>query len=430
MTNQHLKKPIYSERYKWFALIMLTLVGTFSFFDRQLIVILAEPIKQDLDLSDTQMGLMTGMAFAIFYCVMGIPIARFADTSNRRNIVVASLAIWSFMTSITGYVQGFTQMLLARIGVGIGEAGGTPSSQAMISDYFPIEKRPIAFAIYASGIYFGLFLGFALGGYFAETLGWRKAFQLVGLPGILFAILVYFTVKEPPRGYSETTPISKNIQGLKSALLFLYSRKTFVYICAGASLHSFVGYAFAIWIASFFQRVHGMGIAEVGMALAISIGLGGAVGTFSGGYIVEKLAKKDRRWYMWISIVAIILTIPFSTFILVTNNGPLAAACYFIPNVLFSLNMGAVLTVTQAVVGVNMRALAGAVYYFIINLVGMGFGPLLIGSVSDHLIPTYGDQSLRFALLGVTVIYIFSIYFYYKASETLEAEMDNVVETG
>jgi len=386
---------LFSERYKWYVLLMLTLVGALNFFDRQLIVILQEPIKE----------------------------ARYADRNNRRNVVGISLAIWSFMTAITGMIGNFTQMLLVRIGVGIGEAGGTPSSQAMISDYFPKEKRATAFAIYATSTYIGLFLGFSMGGVLEATFGWRTAFMVLGVPGILFAIVFLLAVKEPPKGYADGVIKVKEQQDFKSAMKVLLSKKTYTYILMASALHSFVGYGFANWIPSFFIRVHGMEVIEVGFWLAVTVGIGGGIGAFSGGFIVDKLIKRDQRWYMWIGIVSIILTIPFSMYVLFTANTTGAAIGYFIPNVLFSLNMGALLTVTQGIVEVKMRALSSAVYYFVLNLVGLGLGPLMVGMLSDYLEPTYGNLSLRYTLFMVTIVYLFCMYFYWKAGEHLVADM-------
>lgn len=423
MPNANTDQPLFSKNYKWYVLAVLTLVGMLNFFDRQLIVILQEPIKAELGLSDTQLGLMTGLAFAIFYCLVGIPIARYADRNNRRNVVGISLAIWSFMTAITGFVHSFFQMLLVRIGVGVGEAGGTPASQAMISDYFPKEERAVAFSIYATSVYIGLFLGFSMGGILESNFGWRNAFIYLGFPGILVALYLFWTVKEPPKGYSETIKTTEKVLDFLPALQYLFARKTYVYILFASGLHSFVGYSFANWIPSFFIRVHGMSVLEVGIWLAISVGIGGFIGAFSGGFIVKKLIQRDIRWYMWIGIVAILLTIPFSMFTLFSSNKMASVICYFIPNVLFSLNMGALLTVTQSIVSVRMRAMSSAVYYLVLNLIGLGLGPLFVGALSDYLLPLYGDESLRWSLFIVSNIYLICMYFYWKASQHLEQDM-------
>lgn len=402
---------------------MLTIVGALNYFDRQLIVILQEPIKAELGLSDTQLGLMTGLAFAIFYCSVGIPIARYADRNNRKNVVGLSLAVWSFMTAITGFVSSFFQMLMVRIGVGVGEAGGSPASQAILSDYFKKEERPVAFAIFASSVYIGLFLGFSMGGVLEGSLGWRNAFIYLGFPGILVALILFWTVKEPPKGYSETTKVEEENLAFWPAMRYLFDRKTYIYILCGSGLHSFVGYSFANWIPSFFIRVHQMSIMEVGIWLAISVGIGGFIGAFAGGFIVSKLVKRDIRWYMWIGIVSIIFTIPFSLFTLFSSNSMASVMCYFIPNVLFSLNMGALLTVNQGIVSVRMRAMSSAVYYLVINFIGLGLGPLFVGALSDYLIPLYGDESLRWSLFIVSNIYLLCMYFYWKAGQHLEHDL-------
>jgi len=423
MPNANSGQPLFSKNYKWYVLFMLTIVGALNYFDRQLIVILQEPIKAELRLSDTQLGLMTGLAFAIFYCSVGIPIARYADRNNRKNVVGISLAVWSFMTAITGFVGSFFQMLMVRIGVGVGEAGGSPASQAILSDYFKKEERPVAFAIFASSVYIGLFLGFSMGGVLESTLGWRNAFIYLGFPGILVAIFLFWTVKEPPKGYSETTQVEEENLAFWPAMQYLFDRKTYVYILFGSGLHSFVGYSFANWIPSFFIRVHGMSIMEVGIWLAISVGVGGFIGAFAGGFIVSKLVKRDIRWYMWIGIVSILLTIPFSMFTLFSSNSMASVICYFIPNVLFSLNMGALLTVNQGIVSVRMRAMSSAVYYLVINFIGLGLGPLFVGALSDYLLPLYGDESLRWSLFIVSNVYLFCMYFYWKAGQHLEKDM-------
>ena len=417
------KEPLFSPNYKWFVLFMLTIVAALNYFDRQLIVILQEPIKEDLKLSDTQLGLMSGLAFALFYCLVGIPIARFADRNNRRNIVGISLAVWSFMTAITGYVANFFQMLLARVGVGIGEAGGAPSSQAIISDYFPKEKRATAFSIYATSVYIGLFLGFSMGGYLENEVGWRSAFLILGLPGILFALIFLVAVKEPPKGYADGGIKPTPQLSLRDTIGQLLSIPTYKYILLASALHSFVGYGFANWIPSFFIRVHEMEVLEVGFWLAVSVGIGGGIGAFTGGFIVENLVKKDKRWYLWIGIVSVIATLPFSYYVLFSGNGSAAIMVYFIPNVLFSLNMGAILTVTQGVVGVQMRAMSSAVYYFVLNLIGLGLGPLFVGVLSDWLLPQLGNESLRYSLFIVSLVYLLCVYFYWKSSQHLQEDM-------
>ena len=412
--------------YKWFVLFVLTLVNALNFFDRQLIVILQEPIKVDLNLSDTQLGLLTGLSFAIFYSIMGIPIARFADRGNRKKVISAAMAVWSIFTALTGYVQGFFQMLLVRIGVGVGETGSGPAALSIIADYFPLEKRGRAFAIYSMGLYVGLFLSFILAGYLVEAWGWRSTFIYLGLPGVAFAIILLLVVKEPSRGLSETKEFVQERKGLSETFQFLFTRKTFIYICIGNAMHSFVGYSFANWMPSFFIRVHKMPLSEVGLWLAISIGIGGAMGAFIGGIFTDRMVKLDRRWYMWLAIGSIFITLPFALFTLLSSNAIAAVICYFIPNFFYSFTMGAMLTVILGVVKVDMRALTGAIYFFVINLVGLGLGPLTVGMLSDYLQPQFDSESLRYSLLFISIFNFVAIYFYWKASHYLEEELDAV----
>lgn len=409
-----------SRNYKWFVLATLTIVSALNFFDRQLIVILQEPIKAELDLTDTQLGLVTGLAFAVFYSLLGIPIARFADKNSRRNVIGAALAVWSIMTSLTGYIQNFFQLILVRIGVGIGETGSYPSSYAIISDYFPINKRATAYAVLSTGVYIGLFASFLSGGYLENTWGWRNTFIYLGIPGVLLSIFLFLTIKEPKKNITQDVNDSK---GLLDALHFLSTRRTFFFLCLGSMLHSFVGYGFANWMPSFLIRVHGMTLIEAGFWLAIAVGIGGGLGAFCGGLLADKLAKNDKRWYLWLAIWAIVLSIPFSLFTLFSSNGMAAAICYFIPNFFFSFNSGGLITIIMGVVPAKMRSVTGAVYLFFLNLVGLGLGPLAVGALSDYFAATNQDTSLRYALFIVSNVYLLSTYLYWRAAKHVREEM-------
>ncbi|WP_372760728.1 spinster family MFS transporter, partial [Litorivivens sp.] len=278
-----------ADRRAWYALCVLTVVYAFNFIDRQLLAILQEAIKGDLGLSDSQLGLLTGFAFALFYVTAGIPIARWADRSNRRNIVALSLAVWSFMTAISGLVNNYVQLLLARVGVGIGEAGGSPPSHSMISDMFPPEQRAGALGFYSTGVSIGILFGFLLGGWLNEFFGWRVAFMVVGAPGLILALVVRFTVTEPRRGMSEAREMSDDSTSLRDVVALLWQRKTFRHMAFAASLYAFAGYATANWTASFMIRTHGMSTGELGSWLALIIGFGGAVGVLGGGVLADRL---------------------------------------------------------------------------------------------------------------------------------------------
>ena len=405
-----------SSRYRNFVLLMLTVVYVFNFIDRQLIVILQESIKKELQLSDTQLGLLSGFTFAVFYVTLGLPIARIADRTNRRNTVVISLALWSIMTSVSGMVRNFVQLLLARIGVGIGEAGGSPPAHAMISDYFPPEKRSTALSIYSAGIYFGILIGFLMGGYLNQQLGWRTAFFVVGLPGIAFSLLFYFTVKEPRKGATDVDAAAVIPQhSLGDVLKRLYANKTFVFLAMAAALNVFCIYGLTNWAPSFLARLHGMQSNQTGKLLGPILGIGGAIGSFAGGALTDRLGKTDKRWYLKIPAYAIIIAIPC-----------LAAALFFHPTFLAvlgiglcaslqSMYLGPSLAVAHGLVPASMRALTSAVFFLVINIIGLGFGPLVIGIISDALMPALGNESLRWAMSIMLLISIASVMLFLRA---------------
>ena len=265
-----MNNPYEEPRVRNYALGILTLVYTFNFIDRQLLSILQEDIKAELLLTDAQLGLLTGFAFAMFYVTAGVPIARLADRSNRRNIVAASVGLWSFMTAISGFVQNYVQLLLARIGVGIGEAGGSPPSHSIVSDIFPKEQRASALSFYSTGVNLGIMFGFLFGGWLNEFFGWRVAFLVIGVPGIILAGIVFATVPEPIRGLLENKKASDAQVPFSEVVAGLWQRKTFRHMAFACGLNAFAGYGTVNWAASFFIRSHGMTTGELGTWLALS----------------------------------------------------------------------------------------------------------------------------------------------------------------
>ena len=335
-----------TNRNKWVVLALLTLVYTFSFIDRQLLVILAEPVKADLGLSDTQLGLLTGLAFAALYVTLGLPIARLADKGNRKNVVSASLAIWSAMTVISGMVTSFTQMLLARIGVGIGEAGGSPPSHSIISDYFPPEKRATALSIYSVGIYIGIFLGFTIGGVLAQNYGWRVAFYAVGIPGILLAAAIYYFVKEPVKGRYDPQGVSSTVPTLSDVIKTLLGKKTFIFIALGSGFIAFGSYGAGNFLPSFLQRVHGVEVSKAGYLLGVAFGIGGGIGTFLGGFLADRLRLSDMRWYIWLPMAAAILAlIPFAVYVF-SPQLHIVVIMVFLVSALLGIYLGPAIAVT------------------------------------------------------------------------------------
>lgn len=386
--------------YRYFVLASLTLVYSFNFIDRQLLVILQESIKVEMGLSDAQLGLLSGFSFAIFYVTCGIPIARLADVWIRRDIVAIALAVWSGMTAVSGLCQNFVQLLLARIGVAVGEAGGSPPAHAMISDIFAANSRATALAIYSMGINFGVLFGFLLGGWLNEFYGWRLAFIVVGVPGVVLAILLRLFVAEPERGMSEARQHAADAPGLWQTLGMLWSRPAFRHLSVACGLHAFITYGAGNFLPSLFLRLHPIETGALGTWLALA-SVSGAAGTFLGGYLSDRLARHDPRWYVWLPGITTILTIPFTAFIYLTDMTMVALVVNFIPAIFFASYLAPCLAITHSLVGLRMRALASAILLFVLNLIGLGFGPLFIGWVSDLLQPAYGLASIRYAMVYV-----------------------------
>ena len=415
-----------TDNYKWYVLVLLTIMTTFAHLDRHLIVILQEAIKKDLSLSDTQLGLLTGAAFALSYTLMGIPVAQLADRYNRKKIISLALAFWSAVTAVTGFANSYLQIFLARVGVGLGETGSGPPAISMIADYFPTSERGKAYGIRGMGTAFGLLLGFSLGGLLEEQYGWRTAFWVVGTPGILFALLFYFTIREPIRGQldqrTEETGKEK-APGMLAVFKYMLSKKTIIFMVLGASIHLTVGLGMGNWMPSFLARIHGMGTAEIGVWLALLSGVGGAIGVFSGGYLADKLSVRDIRWYFWVPMIAFIISAPFSIAMLFSENKMPTLLLFAIPATLSSFFLGPCIAMMQDMVEIKMRATASATFSILMALIGGAMGPLLVGSLSDYFEPTYGQEAIRNALFWLMFLEILAIWFFYQASRTLKEDL-------
>lgn len=424
--NPALVNPYSTAGARNYALVLLTIVYSFNFIDRQLLAILQEPIKLELSLSDSQLGLLTGFAFALFYVIAGIPIARWADRSNRRNIISLSLGLWSLMTAVSGLTHNFIQLLAARVGVGVGEAGGSPPSHSIVSDIFPPEKRASAMSFYSTGVNIGILFGFLLGGWLNEFFGWRVAFIVVGAPGVLLALLVRFTLREPIRGLTENKQASDEQVPFLQVLHLLWSRLSFRHMVFAGSLNAFVIYATVNWLASFFIRSHGMTTGELGTWLAMSSGLFGAIGVFFGGFFADKLASRDKRWYVWLSAVMMLICVPLTIAVYSASNQYTALILAFVPGTLFNVYLGTTIATTHGLVGQRMRATSSAILFLVLNIIGLGLGPWSIGLLSDYLLPTLGTESLRYALLYIIpAVTFWSACHFYLASRTLREDLAN-----
>jgi predicted MFS family arabinose efflux permease len=414
---------VFSPAVRNYALGVLVVVYTFNFIDRQILSILLEPIKQDLGLSDSALGMLTGFAFALFYATLGIPIARFADRSNRRNLIAWALAIWSAMTAVSGLAQNFWHLLLARIGVGVGEAGCSPPAHSMLADYFPKENRATALGIYSLGIPFGILFGFIAGGWLNEFFGWRVAFFIVGVPGLLLAILVRFTLREPPRGMAEGRVADEEQPTIMETFHFLWSKRSFRHMAVGGGLTAFVGYGVITWVPSFLIRSYGMNTGDVGTYLGLILGIPGGIGIALGGYLADRYGARDTRWYLWIVSVALIASTPLFFGVYLSNTAFASLMFLILPILLGNFYQATTFSQTQGLVSLRMRSVAAAVLLFILNMIGLGAGPQAVGILSDVLQPSYGDESLRYALLMLSTVQIWAAYHYYQAGKSLKEDL-------
>jgi MFS family permease len=416
-------EPAISLGYTRYVLGILTIVYVFNFIDRQILAMLLEPIKQDLGVSDTLMGVLSGPAFALFYTFAGIPIARWADTGSRRSIIAIGLTLWSAMTAACGLAQNFVQLALARVGVGVGEAAGSPPAHSLISDYFPPERRGTALSIYSMGVYVGAMIAFLAGGYLREHFDWRMAFLVVGLPGIPLAILLRGTVREPPRGHSESGAADARTDSVWDVIRFLASRRSFVFLTIAASVQSLSGYGVLAWGPTFLGRVHHMGSVEIGISFGLIIGLGGIAGAFTGGAIADRLGARDPRWYLFVSAIVCLAGVPFVAGFALAGDAIVALLCFIPFYVLAAMYVGPMLWMVQGLVKLRMRAMASAILLFILNVIGLGLGPFLIGLMNDQLADRFGAEAIRYSLLVVGTVGVPSSALFLLASRTLREEL-------
>ena len=387
-----------------YSLGLLVVVYTFNFIDRQILSILLPAIKVEFDVGDTMLGFLAGPAFALFYATLGVPIALLADRYSRRNLIAAALAIWSGMTALSGLATSMFYLTLARIGVGIGEAGCSPPAHSLIADYFPPERRATALGIYTIGISVGIMTAFMAGGWVAQNIGWREAFYIVGVPGLLLAVLVRFTLVEPPRGSSEGRSDEGEAATMSQVGRFLMKRRSFIHIALGSGLASFAGYTNVNFFPSFMVRSHGMTLAEVGFTLGLIYGIAGAIGFAGGGAIADKLALTNKQLAMRGMALATVLAAIASVPVYLLADKTLVLTLFVIPAVISNFYLATMFAQTQSMVGLRMRAVAAAFLLLIINIIGLGLGPFLTGILSDYLAADYGVESLRYSLLIVAVV--------------------------
>jgi len=389
------------ERYRRYVLAALTLCYVFNYLDRYVLTILVEPIKAELGVSDAWMGFLIGPAFAVFYTGLGVPVARLADRHVRRSIVAAGFALWSAFTMLSGFARGALDLTLARIGVGVGEAAGAAPSHSLLSDYFPPERRAQALAVFQLGVYLGQFLGLAVGGLLVAPLGWRWTFVAVGAPGLLLALLLRLTVREPTRGALDPGPRAAAAAGIGEVFRKLWALASFRWLAVGAGLAAFAGTGFGFWVPTLFVRIHGWSFAEVGGSYGV-ISPGSAVlGSLLAGALAGRLGRRDPRWWLGIPALSVALSLPFlcGTCLWPTGRGALALA---VPSGILGGGWAPpVYAAVQNLVPPHMRSLAASILILFVTLLGMGAGPWAVGWLSDVLAPRFGPEGLRYALVGV-----------------------------
>lgn len=400
-------------------LAFLLIAYIFNFLDRQILGILLEPIKEDLKFTDSELGILTGPAFALVYSLFGIPLAIAADRTSRSGVVTASLVAWSGFTALCGTASSFTQLFLFRLGVGLGEAGGVAPSYALIADRFPAARRGRAMAIFSLGVPIGLGLGAILGSWIASTFDWRTAFITMGLAGLLLAPLFKFVVRDPPRSPGTSAPTFRQ---LGAAFPIVARKPSFWLMAFAASLSSLCGYGLATWVASILIRSFGMSLMGAGQFLGSLLLIGGTLGVFMGGWLADRLGANDRRWYAWLPAVAWLITAPLYAAGLMSDDLTIVWLLLLLPNALNILWLGPVTTAVQHLVAPQMRATASGAFLLINNLIGLGVGPYLIGRISDGLREAYGVDSLRMAALAVLVFYLIAAFLMYLASRKLAAD--------
>ena len=406
------------------VLALLFIVYTFNFIDRQIMGILNTPIQEELGASDAQMGLLGGLSFALFYTGLGIPIAWLADRSNRTWIMTAALTLWSGFTALCGFTQSYSQLFLARMGVGVGEAGGVAPAYSLISDYFPPQERARALAVYSFGIPIGSAAGIALGGIVASMVDWRTAFITVGIAGVLIAPIFKLFVREPERGRYDVKAQSSASEkaGLLQAVGFVARKPTFWLLSFGASCSSIMGYGSFYWIPTFLRRSYGFDLQQAAFYYASILLIGGVIGVWLGGMLGDKLGAKRRAMFALVPAAAWLLALPCYAIGLLSPSPTIAFFLFLAPTALGLVWLGPVIAAVQHLAPANMRTTASASLLFINNLIGIGLGTYLLGLLSDLLSAQFGEESLRYSILAGSGFYLIAALLYLIASRSLSRD--------
>jgi MFS family permease len=455
-------KPVFTPAYRGTVLALLVAVYTSNFIDRTIIGTLGQAIKEDLAISDGQLGLLQGFAFAILYTVLGIPLARVAEKHSRVNIISICLVIWSGFTALCGSATSFLQLLLFRVGVGVGEAGCSPPAHSLISDYYPPKARASALAVYSFGIPLGTMIGAVAGGWLAEHMGWRIAFVIVGVPGLLIALAVKLFIKEPPRGYSEeaggiaAATLGEPTPSLMAVTKRLFRTASFRHMTAGVTLASFAGYGAGGFAQPYFIRNFDLSYTQVGLIFGLVGGLSSGAGTLIGGFLTDWAGKRDGKWYALVPAIGLAICTPLYLAVYSNPSWMIAAALLLLPGIFHYTYLGPTFGVMHNMVEPRMRATATAVLFFVLNLIALGGGPYFTGVMIDlfsqHVFTANnmggfltscpggkaavgaaaeigsackaaGAQGTRYGMLVTILIYAWAALHYLLASRTLAGDL-------
>jgi MFS family permease len=416
-----------SEALRRYSVGILMIVYMFNQIDRQIIAVLGQSIKVDLQLSDTQLGFLTGFAFAVFYSFTSVPIALMADRSNRRNLIALSLTLWSGMTAVCGLAQNFIQLAAARVAVGIGEAGCSPPAHSMISDLFSRERRATALAVYGLGIPLGTLGGLMIGGVLGGSLGWRSALLVIGFPGLILALILRLTVPEPRRGHADAVDeADERAPSLKATIRYLWARPTFKHMLIGGSINTAIATNMIVWTPAFLVRSFGMSLGHIGIWLGLAAGIPGAIGMYLGGFLADRVGKIDTRWRLWVASVALSLLCPFCVAAYLAPSPFISLGLMTIPFMLNTVYAASTFAQTQGIVGIKMRATAASILLCVLAFVGYGGGPQVVGILSDILAPYAKVQSLRYSLALFSLTSLWAAWHFFKAGQHLEVDLTAV----
>ena len=412
-----------------YTMVVLTVVYVFNFVDRQILAILLPSIRDEFLVNDAVLGFLAGTAFAIFYATLGVPIALLADRWNRRNLIAIALTIWSGMTALSGMAANIGQLALARVGVGIGEAGCSPPAHSMISDLYPPEQRSTAMGFYTLGISTGIMLAYLAGGWVVQNIGWRAAFFIVGVPGLLLAVIVRFTLTEPRRGASESRHDSGAHPPILTVFRFLLARRSFIHMAVAAGLSAFTGYAVISFFPSFLVRSFDMEIVTIGKWLGWILGIAGGLGFFGGGFLADHIGRSRRRDALWLIAAMMLVTAVLDVAVFLAPSATWTLMIFIVPAATSNIYLAPVLAQTQSLVALRMRGVASALMLLILNMIGLGLGPLTVGYISDLLAPYFADESMRYSLMIICAVLLpWAAWHYYLAGKTIDADLARAAE--